>query len=42
MQIILSISHVPENVTIFICLGYMDFCNSDLFCNPKYDKLHII
>ena len=37
-----SISPVPENVTILICVSNKDFCNSDLFCNPKYGKLRVL
>ena len=37
-----SISPVHENVTILICVANMDFCNSDLFCNPKFDKLRVL
>ena len=33
---------VPENVTILICMANRDFCNSDLFCNSKYDKLRVL
>ena len=37
-----GIPPVPENVTILICVANMDFCNSDLFCNPKFDKLRVL
>ena len=37
-----GIPPVPENVTILICVANMDFCTSDLFCNPKFDKLRVL
>ena len=37
-----SISHVPENVTIFIYVGNTYFCKSDMFSDPKCEKLRVL